>query len=86
MLGQGAAQAGLSVPAFTRAFRRATGSAFKPYLHRLRCDEAARLLRATELSVAEVAQRCGFSSPQHLTRPFRTQFGCTPGAYRQRHQ
>jgi AraC-like DNA-binding protein len=85
-LAQAAAQAGLSVPAFTRAFRRATGSAFKPYLHRLRCDEAARLLRGTGLSVAEVAQRCGFSSTHHLTRPFRLHFGKTPGAYRAQYQ
>ena len=77
-----ARQAGLSVPVFTRAFRRATGSAFKPYLERLRCDEAARLLRATDQGVGEVALRCGFSSTHHLERAFGRRFGRTPGAYR----
>lgn len=85
-LAQAAAQAGLSVPAFTRAFRRATGSAFKPYLHRLRCEEAAMLLRGSALTVAEVAQRCGFSSTHHLSRPFRRLYRETPGAYRDQHR
>lgn len=85
-LAAAARQAGLSVPAFTRAFRKATGSAYLPYLQRLRGEEAARLLRGSDLGLAEVATRCGFSSPHQLIRLFRVQFRATPGAYRARHQ
>jgi transcriptional regulator GlxA family with amidase domain len=73
------------VPPFTRAFRKATGSAYLPYLQRLRCDEAARLLRGSDLGLAEVASRCGFSSAHHLIRHFTRLYQATPGTYRRRH-
>jgi AraC-like DNA-binding protein len=85
-LAQAAAQAGLSVPAFTRAFRRATGTALGPYLRRLRVERAASLLRGSDLSLADVASRCGFSGSHQLIRLFRQQFKQTPGAYRARQQ
>jgi len=85
-LAQAAAQAGLSVPAFTRAFRRATGSALGPYLRRLRVERAAALLRSTELSLGDIALRCGFSGSHQLIRLFRGQHRITPGAYRVRQQ
>lgn len=81
-----AGHAGLSVPGFTRAFRRATGSAFLPWLTRLRSEYAARLLRSGDISVLECASVSGFSSSQHLIRAFHGHFGTSPGKYRKKAQ
>jgi AraC-like DNA-binding protein len=44
--------------------------------------EAARLLRATTLPVAEIAVRSGFGQPRSFYRAFRRLWGMTPGEYR----
>ena len=82
---EGAARhAGLSVPGFTRAFRRATGSAFLPYMRALRVEQAQRLLRSSDISVLEIASLTGFSSSHHLIRAFKLLAGESPMAYRKR--
>jgi AraC-like DNA-binding protein len=77
-----ARQAGLSVPAFTRAFRKSSGQSFAAWLRRRRCQEAALLLRGTSLSVAEVGRQCGFSAVHPFLRAFRQAYGKSPGAWR----
>lgn len=44
--------------------------------------EARRLLLQTELSVTEVARRCGFDDPSYFGKYFRRYVGRPPGAYR----
>lgn len=44
---------------------------------------AARLLEATDLSVAQVAHAAGFASPFHFSRTFTAAFGQPPSRYRQ---
>ncbi|MEM8577270.1 MAG: AraC family transcriptional regulator, partial [Pseudomonadota bacterium] len=39
-------------------------------------------LVTTELSIAEIAYNCGFSSQAHLTTRFSEEFGVTPARYR----
>jgi AraC family transcriptional regulator len=65
-----------------RAFPRRYGATVGEYLRALRVDDAARLLAATELPIAEVAMESGFDSQSHLTRHFRARLGVTPAAYR----
>jgi AraC-like DNA-binding protein len=83
-LSSAARQAGLSVPAFTRAFRKATGQSFAAWLRRRRCDEALALLRGTPLPLAEVARQCGFSGVPSFLRAFKAQVGTTPGQWREK--
>jgi len=40
------------------------------------------LARDTELSVAEIAVRCGYQDASAMTRAFRAEFGTTPRALR----
>jgi transcriptional regulator GlxA family with amidase domain len=77
-----ARQAGFSVPAFSRVFRQATGTSFLAYLRGIRVEHAQKLLRTTPLSVEQIAQACGFQSPHHLIRSFKTVTGQTPTEYR----
>jgi AraC-like DNA-binding protein len=43
---------------------------------------ASRLLRETNLSVAAIAQQCGYSDQSAFTRAFRQASGVTPLEYR----
>ena len=73
---------GMSVSYISRVFHNATGMKMGDYILMLKFDEAKRLLRTTEISVAEVAERCGFSSCSAFIRSYRAKEGGTPGAYR----
>ena len=46
-------------------------------LHR-RMGDAYQLLTATATAVAQVAERCGYTDPQHFSRVVRRHFGCSP--------
>ncbi|WP_433305590.1 helix-turn-helix domain-containing protein [Actinoplanes sp. CA-030573] len=77
-----AAAAGLSVSQFARQFKARTGQSPHQFLIGRRVDEACRLLRGGRLPIAEVAQRCGFSHQEHLSRVLRAHLGTTPAAIR----
>lgn len=76
-----AAAAYLSPSQFSREFRRATGRTPHRYLKELRLEKARKQLLSGELSVTEIALRCGFSSSAHFSASFREHFGCAPSQY-----
>ncbi len=77
-----AAAAGLSASAFHDRFRAAMGGSPADYLSEVRIDQAARLLRASELSIAEIAHATGFSDQSALTRAMSRRRGTTPARLR----
>ena len=77
-----AAATGLSVSQFARQFKARAGLSPHQFLLERRVDEACRLLRGSPLPIVEVAQRCGFSHQEHLTRVLRARLGATPAALR----
>jgi AraC-like DNA-binding protein len=58
------------------------GSAMSDLLQEERRDRALLLLRSSELSVDDVADRLGYFSAQNFSRAFRRWTGKTPSAYR----
>ena len=48
----------------------------------VRLDHAERLLRASDLSIAEIAVATGFSDQSALTRSLRRRRGTTPARFR----
>ncbi|QIS18348.1 AraC family transcriptional regulator [Nocardia terpenica] len=72
----------LSVYHLVRVFKEATGATPYRYLTRLRIDEAKRLLRDTDLTIAQIAARCGFAGPAPLSTAFLRHTGARPSAYR----
>ena len=54
------------------------------YVLRRRVEHAQALLAGSDLSLAEVALRSGFSSQSHMTAVVVQQLGATPGAIRAR--
>lgn len=63
-------------------FRTRLGAAPIHYLQRRRLALAKRLLREPYLTVAQVAQRCGYDDANYFSRVFRKHCGCSPGKYR----
>jgi AraC family transcriptional regulator len=77
-----AAEAHLSVYHFIRVFRAETGETPHRFLTRLRIERARRLLSGSTLSLAQIADQCGFSSPGALSSAFLGQVGVRPSVYR----
>lgn len=65
-----------------RCFRAGTGTSLVRYVHQARLRRAADLLRASELSVTEVALDVGFADPNYFARLFRREFGVSPVRFR----
>ena len=75
---------GLSAPYFSTVFKEEMGENLSNYLNRLRVDKAAAMLVATDLSISEIAKRCGFEDQSWFSKIFRNNTGLTPGKYRER--
>jgi AraC family transcriptional regulator len=75
-------ESGTSPFHFARLFKRRTGLAPHQFIIRKRIERARTLLSDADLSIAEVAFRCGFSHQSHFTVTFRRTVGVSPSAYR----
>jgi AraC family transcriptional regulator len=67
---------------FARAFKAATGEPPHRYITQRRIAQAKLLLSVTQLSIAEIVYRVGFSNQSHFTAQFRKFAGATPRQYR----
>lgn len=72
----------LSPSHLSRTFKAETGFGIKEYIIRIRMRRAAELLLTTELSVTEVAQRCGFNDSNYFGDAFKRTTGLSPREYR----
>ena len=60
------------------------GIGFSDYVRDQRINEAKKLLKKTELSIAEITERVGISDPNYFIRIFKRHVGTTPLQYRKR--
>lgn len=70
--------AGLGERRFRELFQAHTGKAPKAYYEELRLRQARELLRQGLYSLAEIADRLGYSSAFHLSHAYRRFFGHAP--------
>ena len=70
----------------TRIFREQLKTSFALERKRLRCQLACTLLVEGQLSLASIAERCGFSSEQYFIRCFKELFASTPRQWQKRQQ
>ncbi len=73
---------GISVGHLSRVFKRTTGQTFERYLMMQRVEAAKRMLLEPLATIAETAERCGFSDSAYFARVFRKIAGCSPSEYR----
>jgi AraC family transcriptional regulator len=76
-----AATARVSTNHFIRSFRQMRGTTPHQLVMTRRCQRAMDLLRQPDLTVADVSDAAGYSSPAYFIASFRQQLGVTPGAY-----
>ena len=63
-------------------FKDVYGTSIAAHLKEHRMEKAARLLRETDASMAEVARQVGYESQSKFTAAFKDQYGCLPTMYR----
>jgi AraC-like DNA-binding protein len=79
-----AAHLSISESHLRASFRRETGMSLGQHLRRLRLQKAIGLLLQSDLSITQVAERCGFDSIFTFSRSFRRFTGITARDYRRR--
>ena len=77
-----ARQVGMSYFHFSRVFKQSMGMSPTNYIAERRVERAKELLNDTELPIAEIALRSGFSSQSHFHTAFRKLAGTTPRVFR----
>jgi len=65
-----------------RKVKAATGKSVSQYIRELRLEKAAKLLKNTDFSAAEIAYKVGFNSASYFNKTFSKYFGVTPGEYK----
>ena len=77
-----ASDVGMSTRQLERLFRRYLSRSPKRYYMELRLQRARNLLMQTDMTVINVALACGFASPSHFSKCYRSHYDTTP--YRER--
>lgn len=72
----------LTTDQLEHAMRNVLGVSPKQYLMRTRLDRSAMLLATTDLTISDVAAKCGYYDQSQLTKYFKAAMGLTPRQYR----
>lgn len=72
---------GMSRMSLYRKLQSITGQTPSEFIRSIRLKRAAQLLCGSQLSIAEIANKVGFSTPKYFTKYFKEMFGTTPSQY-----
>ncbi|MEM1227049.1 MAG: DNA-binding transcriptional regulator [Planctomycetota bacterium] len=78
-------QSELSRRSLEHRFRKLLGITPSEEIRRVRVDRMKELLRDTDLSIGEIADRTGFEYGEYMAAAFKRETGSTPTEYRRRH-
>ncbi len=73
---------GVSRVQLYRKVKATMGISISDYMSNHRLEKAKSKLSNAQLSIAEVAYSCGFSSPNYFSTAFKNKYGVTPATYR----
>lgn len=82
-LAEVARKVNISPEHFHRLFRTVFNTTPFQYMHARCMSRAQELLSEGEMTVAEVAEQCGYEDPFYFSRVFHQHFGTSPGKVRQ---
>lgn len=74
---------GMSVRTLNRRFKNALGKTPLEYLQDIRINTAKDLLKTSNLSIAEIADKVGYQETNYFTVLFKKKLEITPNAYRE---
>ena len=72
----------MTVPAFCRYFKKATGKTFTQLVNEYRVVHATKLLNESQMSIADVCFECGFNNFSHFNKQFNEITGKSASQYR----
>lgn len=75
---------GMSPRNMSRVFGKGSGGTLIAFLNDARIDAARRYLETSDLSIKQIASRCGFDNGESLRRLFSSRLAIAPLEYRQR--
>jgi LacI family transcriptional regulator len=67
-----------------KRFRKLLNRSVLEEIRKARTDAAARMLVETEMSIAQIAEKLGYTETAHLSRYFHKEKGISPIAFRKR--
>ena len=70
---------------FRYLFNKLVGVSPKQYLDRVKLERAYSLLKTTDLTITEIADKLGFNSGQHLANAFKKAYRVSPSDCRKSH-
>ena len=73
---------GMNASSLSHRFKKQMGCNISDYIFTCKMNHACTLLRSTDQTVAEIAQKVGYSQYTSFVRQFKRQKGLTPTAYR----
>ena len=73
---------GMNASSLSHRFKKQMGCNISDYIFTCKMNHACALLRSTDLTIAEIAQKVGYSQYTSFVRQFKRQKGLTPTAYR----
>ncbi len=65
----------------TRSFKNIYGKSLHAYVIEARLSEAARLLKETDMTISEIAERSGYLKTSQFSAAFKKRFGVTPSDF-----
>lgn len=67
---------------FSRMFRQQMGMTYKDYLRQLKLGYSRKLIQYTDLTMLEIAIRCGYENQTHFNRDYKNFYGEAPSVLR----
>ena len=67
----------------SRIVKQITGTSYKEFVTGLRMEEAKKMLRNEEISIADVCQKTGYNNVSHFIKIFQKYTDMTPAKYRE---
>ncbi len=75
-------QANMTVPAFCRYFKKATGKTFTKLVNEYRIVHATKLLSESSMTITDICYECGFNNFSHFNKQFKEVTGKSASKYR----
>lgn len=80
------AQIGVSYSHLSRQFFKEQGVTPIEYLTHIRLERSMQLLLNTDLTIEQIAKKCGFSCANYFTKVYKKLLHITPSEYRKQHR
>ena len=68
----------------TKRFQQGTGQSLAAFVTTLKIEEAKRMIRESDMNLAQISEYLAFDNPQYFSRVFKKRTGMTPTEFKKR--